>query len=234
VRAYLRHWYNIGLVIAIGVLVLLIGRWQMFDVLQRLLLLNFAVLLLHQFEEYGWPGGGPPLVNKAVRKGDRPDRYPLNQNNAMFINVICAYPFYLIPVFFPDVIWLGLAPVLFGLGQFAGHGVLVNLKIKALYNPGLFAVLMGHVPIGVAYLYVIYSGHLVTWWDWVFALAYIAVFIGFFMQTVGYGWLASKDSPYPFDDVEMRRFTIDARLARLAPSSSGTAGDQPAPNDRNA
>ena len=218
-NSFRRHWYKVGLVIAVGVIVLLVIRWQAFGVLQRLSLLNFAALLIHQFEEYGWPGGGPPFVNKAIRRGDPPDRYPLNQNNAMFINVIFAYPFYLIPVFFPNVIWLGLAPVVFGMGQFIGHGIAMNLKLKSLYNPGLFAVVVGHIPIGVYYLYYIYSRHLVTWWDWVFAAAYIAFFIGFLMQTVAYGWLASKDSPYPFDDVEMRRFNIDAKLARLSSPS---------------
>ena len=195
----------------------------MFSVLQRLLLLNFVALLIHQFEEYGWPGGGPPFVNKsAIReKSERPDRYPLNQNNAMFINVVFAYPFYLIPVFFPNIIWLGLAPVVFGLGQFVGHGVVMNAKLKSLYNPGLFAVMAGHIPIGLYYLYYICSEHLVSGWDWVFTLAYIAVFIVVFMQKLGYGMLASKDSPYPFDDVEMRRFNIDAKLARLSSPSRG-------------
>ncbi len=122
-NAYRRHWYNIGLFIGIGVLAVLALGWQTSDVLQRLLLLNFTTLLFHQFEEYGWPGGEPAIMNKVLQPSATPDRYPLNQNSAMVINVFAAYPFYLIPVFFPTVIWLGLAPVLFGMLQFVVHGV---------------------------------------------------------------------------------------------------------------
>jgi hypothetical protein len=72
---------------------------------QLILLVNFVALMLHQFEEYGWPGGFPWIMNEVIRhRGGPTDRYPLNQNNAFFINVVLAWPFYLIPVFFPDVV----------------------------------------------------------------------------------------------------------------------------------
>ena len=62
-----RHWYNIGLVImpvSIGLAFLLPN----IQTLQTILLLNFAALLIHQFEEYGWPGGGPsPIVPPNIR-----------------------------------------------------------------------------------------------------------------------------------------------------------------------
>ena len=75
---------------------------------QQILLLNFGVLLVHEFEEYEWPGGLPTFMNEVVRKSDRPDRYPLNQLNSLVINVPAAYAFYLIPLFFPHLIWLAL------------------------------------------------------------------------------------------------------------------------------
>src|SRR5262245_27554375 len=77
-----------------------------------ILLLNFAVLPLHQFEEYGWPGGFPWIHNEVFDpRGGPADRYPLNQNNALFINVV-AWPICLLPTFFPAALWLGLAMVL--------------------------------------------------------------------------------------------------------------------------
>jgi hypothetical protein len=71
----------------------------------------------------------------------------------MVINVLAAYGFYLVRVFFLGVIWLGLAPVLFGLLQFVTHGIVTNVRLRSVYNPGLTAVTLGHVPIGVFYLY---------------------------------------------------------------------------------
>ena len=132
-----RHWYNIGGVLAIASIGILIYAWNDMVVVQRLLFMNFIALLIHQYEEYGVPGGEPAIMNIALQNSDSPDRYPLNQNSAMVINVFAAYVFYLIPVFFPDKIWLGIAPTLFGFGQFIIHGIQTPKKLGQFYNPGL-------------------------------------------------------------------------------------------------
>jgi hypothetical protein len=45
-------------------------------------------------------------------------------HTAMCINTAIAYPFYILPVLFPAKRWLGIAPVLFGMSQALGHGVI--------------------------------------------------------------------------------------------------------------
>lgn len=214
-----RHWYEVGAVVAVIATVWLVVGWQDMGVLQRLLLLNFIVILIHQYEEYGWPGGLPAIINLAMRNSPTPDRYPLNQNSAMIINVGAAYTFYLIPVFFGHVIWLGLAPVLFGLTQFLGHGIVFNRKLRSIYNPGLAAVTLGHVPIGIYYIYYIYyiqTHGLATIWNWVIAVVYMLVFTWVALVKMTYTWLADRESPYVFDEVEMRRFNVPEKLARLS------------------
>jgi hypothetical protein len=105
------------------------------------LLLNLATLTLHQFEELGWPCGFPWMYNEVVNpKGGPADRYPLNQNNNLFINVWAAYPFCLLPVFFPNALSLDLVMVLFGVGQLVVHAVVNNSKLRSVYNPGLATV----------------------------------------------------------------------------------------------
>ena len=152
-KIYCRHWYNIGLVVATGAIAYLTVFWGRLEILERLLVMNFAALLIHQFEEYGFPGGEPAIMNIVLQNSDMPDRFPLNQLSAMITNVIAAYPFYLLPVFLPNVIWLGLAPVLFGIMQFMVHGVMTNKKMKSIYNPGLGAVMLLHIPIGIYYIH---------------------------------------------------------------------------------
>ncbi len=39
-----------------------------------MLLVGFALVPLHEFEEYGWPGGEPAITNRVIQPGDRPDR----------------------------------------------------------------------------------------------------------------------------------------------------------------
>jgi len=210
-----RHWYDLGL--ALALITLTLQSFLRLEGLQLILLLNLVVLFVHQFEEYHWPGGFPWILNEAVKRGSGglPDRYLLNQNNVAFINIL-AWPFYLLPVLFPDVIWLGLGQVLFGLvGQVIFHGIITNLKLKTWYNPGLAAVMLGHVPLGIWYLAEVTGHGWVQWRDWLFALIYLAAFTGVVMQLIGFRLLASPMSPYPFAPEEMRRFDRERRLRRI-------------------
>lgn len=144
----------------------------------------------------------------------RADRYVLNQNNTAFIN-IAAWPFYLIPALFPTVIWLGIGQMLFGLvGQVVVHGGVINRKLKTWYNPGLVAVMLGHVPIGIWYLIEVVGQGMAQWWDWLLAIIYIGSFVCIVMQVIGFRVLADPDSPYPFTSEEMNRNDPDGQLSR--------------------
>src|SRR4051812_9001840 len=90
-RLLRRHWYNIGAIVALATLAYASIRWHQMNRSSLLLLLNFAALLIHQFEECGYPGGEPAILNIVLQTSDYPDRYPLNQNSAMIINVLCAF-----------------------------------------------------------------------------------------------------------------------------------------------
>jgi Protein of unknown function with HXXEE motif len=213
-RRYRRYWYIVGFFIALAAIVFALALTL--ETVQRILLLNFAALLLHQYEEYGWPCGGPALLNKVLRPvGDRPDRYPLNQNSAMVTNVLAAYPFYLLPVFFPQIVWLGLAPVLFGFFQVILHGVAANIRLKSLYNPGMATALFGHLPLGIWYLVEVNSQHVISGWDWVIGIVYALCFIVVIIGVLTYVVLADRNSPYPFAPEEMNGW-VDRRVARLA------------------
>lgn len=210
-----RHWYDIGGVVAIVAAACLVIFWNRLEVLARIQLMSFIAILVHQYEEYGFPGGEPAVTNMVMQPSDLPDRYPLNQNSAMIGNVLVAYTVYLLPVFFPHVIWLGLAPILMGMGQFIVHGVITNYKLKSFYNPGLGAVVFLHIPIGIYYIYYIVSNGLATGADWLVGVVYLVVLMAVVGRGVTYGVLASRDSQYPFDQDEMERFQVKEKLARL-------------------
>jgi hypothetical protein len=210
------HWYRLGLIPGVAVLLWLAAEWSSMGLLQKLLAANFIVIMLHQFEEYAWPGGFPWICNQVLmpKPEGRPDRYVLNQNNAMFIN-IAAWPFYLIPALFPAVIGLGIGQMLFGLvGQVVVHGLVINHKLKTWYNPGLAAVMLGHVPIGIWYLIEVVGQGMAQWWDWVLAIIYMGAFMGIVMQVFGFRVLADPNSPYPFASEEMNRNDPDGQLNR--------------------
>lgn len=223
-RFFRRHWYSVGLVV--GAVALGWAFLGNLTTIQFILLLNFVVLMVHQFEEYGWPGGFPWIMNEVIGpKSSRPDRYLLNQNSVFFINVPLAWPFYFLPVLFPNMIWLGVSVVvLFGLGQLIFHGIVSNLKLKTFYNPGLAAVVLGHLPLGIWYLVEVYSKGPISVRDWVFAVVMVACFIGIGMVAIGFNLMADKHSEYPFAPEEMERWNRRGHLARIAKGGMNAAG----------
>jgi hypothetical protein len=215
-----RHWYDIGGVIAIGAAAYLAIFWNQLETLVRIQLMSFIAILVHQFEEYRFPGGEPAIMNKVIQPSDIPDRYPLNQNSAMITNVLIAYTVYLLPVFLPHVIWLGLGPMLMGFSQFIVHGIMTNRKLKSIYNPGLGAVVFLHFPIGIFYIYYVVSNGLVRGTDWILALIYLAIIAGVVVNGLTYKVLANRNSKYPFDQVEMERFHVEEKLEKLSARST--------------
>jgi hypothetical protein len=210
------HWYRLGLILGLVMLAWLVFGWSGMGLLQKLLVVNFIVLMFHQYEEYAWPGGFPWIFNQAFmpKPEGRADRYLLNQNSATFIN-IAGWIFYLIPIFFPAILWLGIGQMLFGLvGQVVVHGVVINRKLKTWYNPGLAAVMLGHVPIGIWYLVEVVGQGMTHWWDWILAIVYIGAFLGIVMQLIGFRVMADPNSPYPFTPEEMSRNDPDGQLRR--------------------
>jgi hypothetical protein len=202
------HWYNMGLVPLGAAVIVLIAFWPEMSVLQRLAWINFTVIFWHQFEEYRFPGGEAAITNLASQpSADGPaDRYPLNQNNAMVMNVVAAYTAYLFPVLFPQVLWVGFMPVVFGISQIIIHGFITPRQIgNRFYSPGLCAVLLGHVPVGIYWFYYTISQGLLGLWDVVFGALYLFLFIAVFMRKIGYGVLKDPDSQYPFPKDEFER-----------------------------
>lgn len=202
------HWYDLGLIPIAAASIRLACGWAAMDTLQKLALFNFIAIFWHQFEEYRWPGGEPAITNMASQPGGGApaDRYPLNQNNAMVINLVAAYVLYLFPVLFPHLLWLGLPPVIFGMAQLMIHVLKTPHQIgNRIYSLGAAAVVFGHLPVGICWLFFTISNGMLHWYDVLLGGIYLAVFIGGFMLNIGYGVLKSAASPYPFPQEEFER-----------------------------
>ncbi len=212
-----RNWYYVGGGLLVVLALALVMAWKDISILQRLLWMSFLALLAHQFEEYAWPGGFPPVFNIAFqpRAGGTPDHYPLNRRSALFVNVFFAYPFYILAVLLPSLIWLGLAQVLFGMAQLVVHGILINRKMRSIYNPGLFTVVFFHWPIGLYYIWYVSGNGLVQWWMWPAALVLLAAVAFFGVNLPVTRWFLDKDSPYAFSGKEMARFHVEEKMERL-------------------
>ena len=212
-----KNWYYVGGGLFVALAIGLAIFWNDMNTLRKLMWLSFMALLAHQFEEYGRPGGFPAVTNIAwmPSKEGKPDRYKLNRQSALFVNVFFAYPFYVLPILFPNLIWLGLATVLFSMAQVGVHGIVINRKLRSLYNPGLFTVIVLFWPIGLTYIWYVIANQLVQWWMWPVAIACLAFAAFFGLYMLAFHWLADPNSPYPFDQSEMERFHVEEKLAKL-------------------
>ena len=202
-----RNWYYLGGILFVA-LSFFMGFWgSNFIHIQVILIFSFMAMLVHQFEEYALPGGFPSITN-IVAFGEKkaPDRYPLNANQCWISNVFLTYPFYIIPVFFPNLIWLGLAQVMLGLIQIPAHGIVENIKLKSIYNPGLGATMFLQLPLGIYYIWYVATNNLAS------VGTYVIGFIGAIMAMIVLFLLPirilamNRDSKYPFAEAEMYGF----------------------------
>jgi hypothetical protein len=208
------HWFYIGGVLFVG-LAFFVGFFgDDIDPLRKMLLLSFMALLVHQFEEYALPGGFPPIMNLAIEgEKEAPDRYPLNRQTSLIVNVVIGYPFYLLAVALPEWYWLGILTMLFGIAQLGFHGVAVPRKMKTLYNPGLASVVLLHVPIGIYYLWYIGTHATVAPWHWWVGVG--ALPIAFFLIIhLPIRLLRDRASSYAWTQEEMNRFRVAAKLRK--------------------
>jgi len=180
-----------------------------------ILIFSFMAMLVHQVEEYGWPGGFPSITNIIVFGEKRDyDRYPFNQRLCFIDNVFTTYAFYIIPIFLPDVAWLGLAQVIAGLYQLPAHGIAVNLRLKSLYNPGLAATLFLQTPLAVYYIWYMSTNNLATGMD--FLLGTVGGLVGLALS-FGLPVLLMRDrnSKYPFAAEELFGYAEQKAKAML-------------------
>ncbi|MCK6077171.1 HXXEE domain-containing protein [Paenibacillus silvae] len=197
-----KYWPDLGMLVAAVTAIGIVMNLRSMSELSMILWLSFIAILVHQFEEYRWPGYFGGLFNIVIFKSEQPTRYPLNPQSAMVINLVIAYVFYLLPVFFPTFIWLALAPIFMGFFQFVWHGLFANIKAKTWYNPGLFAVLVFHFPIGGWYLYYITEHKLASTTDWIIGLVYFVIAV-YLLIIKGNMWLKDIHSPFHFSDKQM-------------------------------
>ncbi len=199
------HWFDVGFALAIitGVFTSLIK----FNPLSLLLWISLISLFLHQFEEYRYPGYFPGMMNPVMFSSKQPDRYPLNTNTALIINIFVGWlSYFLAAVFGEKALWLGIATILVSVGNFIAHTFLFNIKGKTRYNPGMLTAILLFAPIAGYFFYLLIQGNLATPTDWI-----VGIILGLALNFIGVlkliDWLKDKNTKHIFP----KRFLLPAK-----------------------
>ncbi len=192
-----KYWFDIGGVLALATLAFVYFNTNLsrYDVVVWLSLVS---LFLHQLEEYRIVGTFPGMVNTVMYHSTMPDRYPLNSNTALIVNVYVGWTAYLLAaVLGTTAIWLGIATILVSAGNTIAHTTLFNIKGKSIYNAGLATCWLFFVPCIYYFFHTIHTEKLVTTTDYL-----IGIPLGIILNVSIFkliDWLADKDTKYIFE-----------------------------------
>ena len=146
-------------------------------------------------------------MNTVMFSSKQPDRYPLNTNTALIVNLIVGWLFYFLSAVFGEkALWLGMGPMLVSAGNFVAHTFLFNIKGKTFYNPGMFTAIVLFAPMAGYFYYLIIQGHLATTTDWAIGII-LGVFLNYFGILKLIDLLKDENTSYIFP----KRFMIPAK-----------------------
>ena len=117
-KKFVNNWQNISVLFA---LIAAIAAFVVDDLVTKLLLASIAVLFLHFFEEFGFPGGFPWMGVKVLLGSREKDstKWNCNNLNSMFGNRGFLVLVYFLPLVLPDVHFLLLEAMIFSLLEFS-------------------------------------------------------------------------------------------------------------------
>lgn len=214
-KVYIRNWYYIGGII-FTVLAFTLGIFgNQIDPMRRIMMVLYMSLLVHQYEEYAVPGGFPAAWNYGV-SGEKElyDRYPLNTKSAFIVNICCAYPIYILGIIFSNSLPLCLFVTYFTMPQILMHGILMNIKMRTFYNPGVATAAFVMLPAGIYSLWFIGTHYSFPGWYWWVPLLLQPVaalcFIGLPIKLC-----QGKNTPWIFPRRDINGFSIQNHTARI-------------------
>lgn len=208
-NSYRHNWQRVGALVAMGIGGGVVLASRRMSKLRMMAALNFAALLVHQYEEYQDPGYFPGHFNGGMLKSDTPTHYPLNANSSLVVNTFLAYPVYICAIIFPNKKLFGVPPVFLGIAQAIGHGLVFPRIAKVRYSPGFLAAFFLHVPIGISYLRELKAQEGMSPGDWAVGVLNTAI-----MCAAAIGapieLMKDKNSAYKFTQHQLGRYALNS------------------------
>lgn len=193
-------WHYISVYLA-G-LTALIALFMPVTEVQKCLLASIAILFLHFFEEFGYPGGFPLMGMKVMMGSDEMDyrKWDCNNLNSMFGNWGFLVLLYILPLFLPDARFLTLSAMMFLFAEVFMHLILFPVALKTFYNAGIITAVCGLGFIGCYYFTRVFDASMYVWYDYVLAVVwFVAVFMFCFRSKLY--WNLGKKPGYDLTEI---------------------------------
>lgn len=160
-RFFIQHWAGMGAATAVMFLVFLFTNKALpkFS-LEWLLWLHLPVYMVHQVEEYLFPGRFRESLNDLVTRGSSRDT-PLSETDCWAINVVLVWGGILAgAALFPD---LRLASWMLGVTFINGMVHLGSGIARKAYNPGMATAALLHLPFAGYVLFRLFKEAALGW-----------------------------------------------------------------------
>lgn len=145
-----RHWFDVGAVLGLALAIWLIIAGSAMDTITLILWISLLTLFAHQVEEWRWPGWFPGMLNVVLFRSDDPWRFPLNVRSGLVVNVVVGWGSYLLAALFGErALWLAMATILVSLGNCVLHLIVIPIRGRIPYNPGMATSLVLFLPVSV-------------------------------------------------------------------------------------
>jgi Protein of unknown function with HXXEE motif len=142
-----KYWATFGGIMATAIVILTLYIDKGIFSIQTLIWIHLATLLLHQFEEYSYPGKFKDFYNNNILNKNAITRYPLNEKGVLIVNVVLAWTMYIFASFVGiKAIWLTFGLVGITILNGIMHSIMF-IKLKK-YNPGLITGALIFIPFG--------------------------------------------------------------------------------------
>jgi len=158
VRLAERHWFDVGAALGVLLAIWLVVDGSSLDTITLILWISLLTLFAHQVEEWRWPGWFPGMLNVVLFRSDDPWRFPLNVRSGFVVNVVVGWGSYLLAALFGErALWLAMATILVSVGNCVLHLIVIPVRGRIPYNPGMATSLVLFLPVSVWFFGTVWS-----------------------------------------------------------------------------
>lgn len=161
--------YNLPLfsLVAVGVLIYTLMHWQTMPVTQRMLGLFVFGITLHLWEEGHFPGGFTEMIAEKLDFKSKDIHFGQIITSCYVVFIV------FIPLLFPHVLPLAIAPMLLGLLEVGAHLLAIRMSPTRYYSPGLVTAVVILMPISLYTLHYIAANTETDFSTWLLAFFYM-------------------------------------------------------------